>query len=205
VRAKEVIGEDRSLRGARSRSANAVQANDSFEMADFGSDETGLPFAVWTSPRNASHAARIKVTNPPWGSNPEAVYTIEPFQFAGGWNWLSAQQTEDLSSWVRLNAKALMDFWDGRIPYDRQLRKRLVAIGDAPPTDHEAAVIGLRASASKVGSIRWFRGAYHLTFDRHLPTLEKVSDRFAELGFTQPIRLHRAEPNEGIVLWPIPK
>ena len=41
-----------------------------FEMSNLSPRETGLDFAVFVSPKMASHATRIEVTQPPWGSKP---------------------------------------------------------------------------------------------------------------------------------------
>ncbi len=74
----------------------------------------------------ASHAARIKVTQPPWGSKPSAVYMIAPFGFAAGTTWLSKHQEDRLRLWVEANLAALLDYWNGVILYDDDLRKQLV-------------------------------------------------------------------------------
>lgn len=90
--------------------ANAPQPL--YEMASLPPHQTGLPFAVWVSPRGgAKHDARIKVTTPPYGSHPEAVYQIRPFGFVEGQRWLSSQQEQELEAWVALNEAPLVDFW----------------------------------------------------------------------------------------------
>ena len=83
---------------------------------------------MFVSPRMASHAARIKVTQPPWGSKPAAVYTIAPFGFAAGDAWLSTHQEQQLHAWVDANQAALLAFWDGGILYDEELRAVLVPV-----------------------------------------------------------------------------
>ena len=99
-----------------------------FEMSNLSPRETGLDFAVFVSPTMASHAARIKVTQPPWGSKPSAVYTIAPFGFAAGAAWLSKSQEDRLRLWVGANLAALLAYWGGGILYDQDLRAVLVPI-----------------------------------------------------------------------------
>jgi hypothetical protein len=83
---------------------------------------------VFVSPRMASHAARIKVTQPPRGSKPSAVTTISPFGFAAGDAWLSTHQEQQLRAWVDTNLAALLAYWDGGILYYKELRARLVPV-----------------------------------------------------------------------------
>ena len=100
-----------------------------FEMSNLSPRETGRDFAVFVSPRMASHAARIRVTQPPWGSKPEAVYTLSPFGLVAGTAWLSKHQEDQLCLWVEANLIALLAYGDGRILYDLDLRARLVPVG----------------------------------------------------------------------------
>ena len=100
-----------------------------FEMSNLSPRETGLDFVVFVSPRMASHAARIKVTLPPWGSKPEAVYTLSPFGLVAGEPWLAKHQEDRLRFWVDANLAVLLAFWDGDILYDEDLRARLVTVG----------------------------------------------------------------------------
>jgi hypothetical protein len=100
-----------------------------FEMSNLSPRETGLDFAVFVSPRMGSHAARIKVTLPPWGSKPSAVYTLAPFGLVAGTSWLTKQQEDRLRRWVDINMAALLAFWDGEILYDEDLRTRLRPLG----------------------------------------------------------------------------
>ena len=99
-----------------------------FEMSNLSPRETGLDFVVFVSPRMASHAARITVTLPPWGSKAEAVYTISPFGFAAGEAWLTRNQEAALRAWVELNLGVLLAFWDGDILYDEDLRRALAPL-----------------------------------------------------------------------------
>jgi hypothetical protein len=200
MRAGELIDED-SLRSGE-RPASPADRADLYQMANLGPKITGLPFVIWVSPRGrARHDARIKVSIPLWEANPIAVYSLRPFAFVEGVHWLPPAQTEQLAAWMDLNAGALIDFWEGRILLDDDLKDRLIGIGDAPLGNYKEAIVGLRASAPKMKSIRWFGGAYHLTFGGHVPKLDKISARFADLGFVQPIQLHDHEPANGILLW----
>ncbi len=99
-----------------------------FEMSNLSPRETGLDFVVFVSPKMTAHAARIKVTLPPWGSKPAAVYTLSPFALAAGEAWLSKQQEDRLRRWVELNLAALLAFWEGDILYDQDLRAKLVGV-----------------------------------------------------------------------------
>ena len=99
-----------------------------FEMSNLSPRETGLDFVVFVSPRMASHAARIKVTQPPWGSKPAAVYTLSPFGFAAGETWLSTHQEDQLRLWVETNLSALLAYLRGDILYDQDLRAVLVPL-----------------------------------------------------------------------------
>ena len=100
-----------------------------FEMSNLSPRETGLDFVVFASPKMASQAARIKVTQPPWGSKPAAVYTLSPFGLAAGDTWLSTYQEDRLRRWVATNRAALLAYWDGDILYDQDLRLKLVSLG----------------------------------------------------------------------------
>ena len=99
-----------------------------FEMSNLSPRETGLDFVVFVSPKMASHVARIKVTQPPWGSKPEAIYTLSPFGFAAGNAWLAKHQEDRLRAWVEANLAVLLAYWDGDILYDQDLRLRLVPL-----------------------------------------------------------------------------
>ena len=99
-----------------------------FEMSNLSPRETGLDFVVFVSPKMASHAARIKVTQPPWGSRPAAVYTLSPFGFAAGDTWLSKHQEDQLRLWVAANLAPLLAYWEGDILYDQDLRAALVPL-----------------------------------------------------------------------------
>ena len=157
--------------------------------------DTGLSFAVRVTPRGACpQDVRVRATNPPWGTNPEGVYGPRPLALLEGQDWLSARQKADLAAWVALNIETLVEFWEGRIFGDLDLRKRLRGIGHARPCDFRLACVVLRALAPKVRSIAWSAGAYHLTFARRMPDGRRLAQRFARLGFMQGITTSVAKP-----------
>jgi hypothetical protein len=175
-----------------------------YEMANLNPKETGLDFVVWLSPRDASHDARIKVTLMPWGAHPLAIYTVRPFAFVEGQNWLSSTQEVRLHQWVDLNIQTIIDFWYQRINYDDEMREKIVGLDNAPPGNYKQAVAVLRVIAPKVAAISWHDGVYHLTFNRYKPSAEKIKNRFQEQGYTQPVVLNTKETENGVVLWKKP-
>ncbi len=158
--------------------------------------ETGLSFTVGVTPRSACpHDVRVSVTNPPWGTNPEAVYGLRPVALLEGSDWLSARQKADLVAWAALNIDALVEFWEGRTFYDLDLRKRLRAIGNIRPQNFRLAVVVLRALAPRVKTISWSKGTYHLSFNRRsIPDARLLFVRFTRLGFTGSIATSIAKP-----------
>jgi hypothetical protein len=174
-----------------------------FEMSNLAPDETGLPFTVFVSPRGrARHGPRVKVTVPPWGSHPEAVYSLQPFKCEAGTDWLSGPQKQLLQQWLHLNQKVIEDFWNGVIHYDRELRAKVIPLHGAPPSNSREAIAALRASAPKVKEIYWHESSYILVFDRFAPNGGKLNQRFSSLGFSQPVKIVTATPSEGMRLWP---
>ena len=171
------------------------------EMTTLRPEETGLDFVVFASPKGGEkHSARIKVTLPPWGSKPEAIYSLQPFEFVEGTRWLSKRQERALQALVDLNLNTLINFWEGRIIYDDELHSKIVGINDAPPANRKEAIAVLRVIAPKVKKIQWGSGQYHLIFD-HMPSQEKLSKRFGEAGYTQPLVIHNEEQPNTITLW----
>lgn len=167
-------------------------ADSLYEMATLSPDETGLSFGVWVSPKaGAQHEARIKVTIPPWGANPIAVYSIQPFAFVKGDDWLSSKEEIDLKTLVELNLQVILDFWDGRILYDNELHAKIVGINDAPPNDFKESVAVFRVVAPKVKLVQWYNGKYHLIFD-HLPSMDK---------FLKDVEFHLTPLNGAKTMW----
>jgi hypothetical protein len=163
-----------------------------FEMSTLYPRVTGLPFVIWVSQ---------KVAVPPWNKNPEAIYTIEPFAFVEGDDWLNAQQKTDLEEWVNLNRKLLMDFWNEIIQDEDVLKQQIINIGDAPPNNNQRAIGALQGCAPKVQAIYWQNKTYILIFDQYIPDVNKISRRFSSLGFNEPIKLENSVPANAILLW----
>lgn len=176
-----------------------------FEMSNLNSAETGLPFAVWVSYRGkAKHDVRVKATIPPWNANPEAIYSVQPFAFVEGDDWLSSDKVEQLRQWVTLNATVLVDYWEGRIQYDEELRRKLRSLGNAPPANRAEAVATLRAIAPKVIEIQWDKGTYSLIFDKFIPPEQRTMQRFRKLGYEEPISLRITSDPTALTLWQKP-
>ena len=93
------------------------EEDDLFEMANLFPRTTGLPMAVWVSPRGkARHAARIKVSLTPGRMDiaHTAVIGIRPTpRLIEG--ELRRAEFELASRWIRLNEAALIDFWNETI------------------------------------------------------------------------------------------
>ena len=101
-----------------SDSAEALENEDLFEMANLFPSTTGLPMTVWVSPRgNARHDARVKV-NMTHGNQMNATNTAvvglrpAPHVIAG---LLSADDERAVFEWASLNLDALIAYWDGQI------------------------------------------------------------------------------------------
>lgn len=157
--------------------------------------ETGLSFTVGVTPRGACpHDVRISATNPPWGTNPEAIYGLRPLVLLEGTHRLSGRQKADLAAWAALNIEPLVEFWEGRTCYGRDLRRRLRGIGNIRPQDFRLACVVLRALAPKVKTIGWSTGTYRLTFERRTPDVLRLLQRFNRLGFTHGITTSIAKP-----------
>jgi hypothetical protein len=101
-----------------SHSAEALESEELFEMANLYPRTTGLPMTVWVSPRgNARHDLRIKV-NMSHGNqmtvDNTAVVAVRPSPhvIAGR---LSSDDAQAVSKWIVLNAAAIIAYWDGDI------------------------------------------------------------------------------------------
>ncbi len=74
--------------------------------------ETGLSFSVRVTPRGpCPHDVRISATNPPWGTNPEAVYGLRPVALQGELTMvddlmLTDLQVAALRVWIRASRRA---------------------------------------------------------------------------------------------------
>jgi hypothetical protein len=97
---------------------NAVENDELFEMANLYPRTTGLPMTVWVSPRgNARHDVRVKVNmmhGDRMSIDNTAVVAVRPApRIVEG--QLSAEDERAVSEWIRLNAEAIVAYWDGDI------------------------------------------------------------------------------------------
>ncbi len=93
----------------------AADSDDIFFMTNLSPRMTGLPMAVWVSPRgNARHDVRIKV-NTTHGNRmtieDTAVVAVRPAPrvVAGR---LSSEDRRVVADWIRLNYDAIIAYWD---------------------------------------------------------------------------------------------
>jgi hypothetical protein len=93
-------------------------ADDIFFMTNLSPRMTGLPMAVWVSPRgNARHDVRIKV-NMTHGNRmtieDTAVVAVRPAPrvLAGR---LSSEDRKAVVDWIRLNYDAIIGYWDEQL------------------------------------------------------------------------------------------
>jgi hypothetical protein len=104
-----------------------------FLMANLSPRLTGLPFAVWISPRgNAQHAVRVKVSlRPKMVPSEMASVTVEaPIQEIGNERQLSGEQLKLLRRWIELNREIIVKFWNGEIEYSDEAIAALQPIQD---------------------------------------------------------------------------
>ena len=95
-----------------------ADSDDIFFMTNLSPRMTGLPMAVWASPRgNARHDVRIKV-NTTHGNRmtieDTAVVAVRPAPrvVAGR---LTPEDRRLVADWVRLNFEAIIGYWDGNL------------------------------------------------------------------------------------------
>jgi len=107
-----------------SESIETVEDEDIFFMTNLSPRMTGLPMAIWASPRgNARHDVRIKV-NMSHGRQMKidntAIVAVRPSpRLVNG--HLSAEDQRLIAEWIDLNTQALVDFWDDNLDTDRFL------------------------------------------------------------------------------------
>ena len=99
-------------------SADPLEAEELFEMANLYPRTTGLPMTVWVSPRgNARHDVRIKV-NTTHGNRmtieDTAVVAVRPAPrvVAGR---LTPEDRRLVADWLRLNYEAIIGYWDNAL------------------------------------------------------------------------------------------
>ncbi len=91
---------------------------DLFEMASLYPRTTGLPMTVWISARGgAKHDAPVKVNTARGDSmlvDQTAILGIHPAP-AMVQGRLSSPDFVRVKTWIELNEKALVEYWDGKI------------------------------------------------------------------------------------------
>ena len=103
---------------AVSNAPATADSDDIFFMTNLSPRMTGLPMAVWVSPRgNARHDVRIKV-NTTHGNRmtieDTAVVAVRPAPrvVAGR---LTPEDRRLVADWVRLNFEAIIGYWDNEL------------------------------------------------------------------------------------------
>jgi hypothetical protein len=96
----------------------AADSDDIFFMTNLSPRMTGLPMAVWVSPRgNARHDVRIKV-NMTHGNrmtfDDTAIVAVRPAPrvVAGR---LSSEDRRVVADWIRLNYDAIVAYWNAQL------------------------------------------------------------------------------------------
>ena len=115
-------------------SADPLEAEELFEMANLYPRTTGLPMTVWVSPRgNARHDVRIKV-NMTHGNQMSvantAVVAVRPTPRVIVGRLLQDDQ-QAVFNWIQLNVPAIVAYWDGDID-TVQLSQMLKPLGTPP-------------------------------------------------------------------------
>jgi len=103
---------------AASEEAGKFETDDLFEMADLFPASTGLPMAIWVSPRgNSRHDVRVKV-NMTHGNQMSPANTAvvgvrpSPHIITGSF---SPDDEKAVFEWLSRNTAALLAYWEGDI------------------------------------------------------------------------------------------
>jgi hypothetical protein len=116
------------LRNIASETSDVLdaEAEDIFLMTNLSPRMTGLPMAVWASPRsNARHDVRIKV-NMTHGSRMNientAVVAVRPSPriLAGS---LDSSDEKLIAEWIALNFDAILSYWEDEIDTGQFIEK----------------------------------------------------------------------------------
>ena len=104
----------------------AADSDDIFFMTNLSPRMTGLPMAVWVSPRgNARHDVRIKV-NMTHGNrmtfDDTAVVAVRPAPrvITGR---LSSEDRQAVADWIRLNYDEIVAYWDAQLDTGQLLER----------------------------------------------------------------------------------
>ena len=98
-------------------------------MANLRRKTSGLPFIVFISQKGeARHAAGVKVSPEPRVRPDEmSSYSISPFEWKEGPR-LSNSEEHVLGRWIEMNARVLLDYWNGQIEYTEDAIDQLKAL-----------------------------------------------------------------------------
>ena len=101
------------------------------DMANIRKSKTGLDNDIFISMKVHGHQPRIKVyENLAGPNNPTISVGIEPpyKKLAGNPKLVSSESLEKVRSWIALNHDLLIDFWNGKYPYQDEFIQLLKKI-----------------------------------------------------------------------------
>ena len=111
--------------GDRASSASrTLDTEDIFHMTNLSPRMTGLPMAIWVSPRgNARHDVRVKVNmahGRQMSIDNTAVVALRPSPrvMAGR---LTPDDLRLVTEWIQLNFQPIIDYWDEKLDTDQFL------------------------------------------------------------------------------------
>ena len=123
-----ISGKEMQVLRTRASKSDA-QGQATFGMANLRRKTTGLPFIVFISQKDeARHAARVKVSPEP-RMRPEEMssYSVSPFEWKEGPRLANAEE-KMLGRWIDVNARVLLDYWNGEIEYTEEAIDQLKAV-----------------------------------------------------------------------------
>jgi hypothetical protein len=123
-----VTGKEVQVLRARASKGDA-EGQATFGMANLRRKTTGLPFIVFISQKDeARHAARVK-TSPDPRVRPDEMSScsVSPFEWKEGPRLASADE-KLLGRWISINARVLLDYWNGHIEYTEDAIDQLKAV-----------------------------------------------------------------------------
>jgi hypothetical protein len=115
------------LRARASKTDAEGQA--AFGMANLRRKTTGPPFIVFISQKDeARHAARVKISPEPRVRPDEmSSYSVSPFEWKEGPRLATADE-KLLGRWIEINARVLLDYWNGHVEYTEDAIAQLKAV-----------------------------------------------------------------------------
>ena len=106
-----------------------------FEMANYGTNVTGLPMMIWVGPKGkASHAPRIKVQrNHKQTMDSGNLFSVsisdKPRVGAGTQGDISNDELIRLFNWIRINREVLLRLWNNGYRDFDELKNDLIVMG----------------------------------------------------------------------------